>query len=356
MLGYAVITLFVITALLVYVEKFMGKYKLPTYLILGTVMILLAGLREVGIDPDSEMYENFFNSHYQTGTAESVEFSYLLISNFIQFFSDDVHALFLFYALLGLSLKFIAFRQLSDSWFLPVLIYISYFYIFHEMMQIRTGVLSGLILLSIKPWAEGNKKLAFVYLLIGLFFHYSALIFFPLLFLSNKEITPRKRIIWASLIPAGYLFYFVGLSFLLNISTNLPYIGEKLAFYQASTEKGLLSADVNVFSPLLMFTTFLYFYLLLFHDTIIKYNKYFPLLIKIFALGIFSYTALSIFPVLAQRVNLLMRIVTIILYANISYTIKPKWASYGIIILIAFIYLNYALPCISSKIFWEPEL
>ena len=50
MLGYAVITLFVITALLVYVEKFMGKYKLPTYLILGTVMILLAGLRDVGID------------------------------------------------------------------------------------------------------------------------------------------------------------------------------------------------------------------------------------------------------------------------------------------------------------------
>ena len=223
-------------------------------------------------------------------------------------------------------------------------------------MQIRTGVLSGLILLSIKPWAEGNKKLAFVYLLIGLFFHYSALIFFPLLFLDNKELTPKKRIIWASLIPAGYLFYFVGLSFLLNISTNLPYIGEKLAFYQASTEKGLLSADVNVFSPLLMFTTFLYFYMLLFHDTIIKYNKYFPLLIKIFALGIFSYTALSIFPVLAQRVNLLMRIVTIILYANISYTIKPKWASYGIIILIAFIYLNYALPCISSKIFWEPEV
>lgn len=142
--GIAIIILFTVTGGLVFLEKYLGKYKLPIYIFTGILIILMAGLREVGIDPDSENYEQTYRNYYTTGASEGVEFSYILISSILNIFSNDVHLLFIFYALLGVSLKFFAFRYYSELCFLPVLVYLGFYYELHEMTQIRTGVLSGL--------------------------------------------------------------------------------------------------------------------------------------------------------------------------------------------------------------------
>jgi len=354
MTGIAVCTVFLFTSLLVYLEDLLGKYRLWTYWGLCAILILIAATRMVGGDPDSANYENSFLSIVAGDDVTLIEYSYILLSHISSVFGRDVHILFFIYACLGVSLKFIAFRQLSQSCFLPVLFYISYFFIFHECMQIRTGVLSAMFLLSIKPWCEGHKLKAAAFLTIGLLFHYSALLLYPLLFLSNKVMSYKVRILWALLIPFGYLLFFGGFSFFLDISTELPYIGEKLALYQMGVRRGLSQLFVNVFSPLFLFTVFLYYYLLYFHDTLVKENRYYPLMIKLLGIGVFSYIALGSFPALAQRVNLLLRIVSIILYANVFYTILPRWASLSIAILIAFVFLNYAVPSISFHLFWNP--
>lgn len=352
--GYAICFVFLIIALLAYLEEYIGKYKLPIYLGICISLILIAGTREVGGDPDSANYADTFSTILAGGEKLLVEYSFILLSKFVSVFGNDVHILFFIYATLGVSLKFIAFRQLSESWFFPVLFYISYFFVFHECMQIRTGVLSAMFLLSIKPWCEGQKLKALGYLIIGFFFHYSAIMLFPLLFLGNKSMSLKERFFWALLIPCSYIIFYGGFSFLLDVSTNLPYIGEKLAAYQMGVERGLSNLFVNVFSPLFLFTAFLYYYLLYFHDTLIEKNKYFPLMIKLLGLGIFAYVALGSLPALAQRVNLLLRVVSIILYANVFYTLLPRWASISIAIVIAFIFLNYAVPSISFHLFWDP--
>jgi hypothetical protein len=352
MLGYAVISLYVIVGMLCYLERYVGKYKLPIYLSAGLIMIILAATKEVGIDPDSEMYEDMFNNFYSSHTADVVEYSFIMLSEFIHMFSDDVHMLFLFYAILGVGLKLIAFRQLCESWFLPLLVYISYYYIFHELMQIRTGVMSGMFLLSIKPMCEGKRLKAFIFLAIGTFFHYSALVLFPLLFLSNKPLSGKGRLAWALVVPIGYFFFFYGFSALLDISTGLPYIGEKLALYQKGTETGVLKIAVNVFNPLYLLTTVLYLYLLYFHDNVIEHNQYFPLLIKIFGLGVLSYTMLSSFPVLAQRINLLLVLVITVLYPNLKNTVRPLWVGTTVVLLVTFAYLNIGLPSIDFSLLW----
>lgn len=354
-MGYLIIFLFAVLVILSFLEDYLGRYKLPIYLFFALILIVVAGLREVGLDPDSENYENMFMYNYSSETADKVEPSYLIISSFLSLFSNDVHSLFLFYALLGVSLKFIAFRQLSRFWFVPILVYICYYFEFHEMMQIRTGVLSAMLLLSIKPLADRNKKQAFIYFLIGTLFHYSGLVLFPFLFVSNEISSRTSKILWGVLIPVGYLFYFYGFNILLNFSTEIPYIGEKLAFYQTATEKGILSATVNLKSPLLLFTIFIFYYLYWFYDTIVEEDKYFPLMMKIFAMSIFSYIALANFPVLAQRINLLLKVVIIILFTDITYTIKPRWAALSIVFLVSFIFLNYALPTIGTILFWNPD-
>ncbi len=349
--GISIVLLFTISCLLVFLEKYMGKYKLPVYASIGIALILIAGLREVGIDPDSDNYEYTYHNYSSTRFLGGVEYSFLLISSILNHFSNDVHLLFIFYAFWGVSLKFIAFRQLSNLWFLPVVVYLSFYYELHEMTQIRTGILSGIFLLSIKSLADGKKIQFCLMIILGAFFHISALLLLPLAFLDNQELSLKKRIFWCSLIPAGYMAYMMGATVLLQF--DIPYIGLKLANYQAAEDKGIGTISINVFSPKTLFTTFLFFYLMYFHDTIKECNRFFPILLKIYAIGLFSFTSLGFLPVLAERVSFLFETVTIITFTCAYYTLRPKWAGMLLVIMIAFVYLNYALPYVSFHLLWK---
>ena len=350
-MGYGVILLFFCTALLSLVEKYLGKYKLPIYFFIGVVLILMAGLREVGIDPDSETYEYNYHNYTSTKLLDGIEYSFIVISGILHNISNDVHILFLFYAFWGVILKLFAIRQLSELLFLPLLVYISFYYELHEMTQIRTGLLSGIFLLSIKPLAEGKKWRYCLLILLGSLFHISALILLPLVFLSNKAITFKQSFLWISLIPVGYCFYFLSNSILVNL--DIPYIGAKLISYQNDADKVVSAVNINVLSPKHLFTILIFVYLLYFRDTILEKNIYFPLMIKIFAIGIVSLTIFGFLPTLAQRVSYLFEIVSIIVTANIYYTIRPRCAGILAVVFISFINLNYALPYISFNLLWK---
>ncbi|MGI6243576.1 MAG: EpsG family protein [Prevotella sp.] len=352
-MGYIIIAIFVLTIFLSLLEEHIQKYRPTLYIILAVVLILLAGLREVGIDPDSENYEYTFLHYYNAQALEQVEFSYLFFSKVINSFTNDVHVLFLLYAIFGVGLKFLALRKYSKLWFLPISVYLSYYFVQHECMQMRTGVLSGIMLFIIMKIADGERLQALVLMVIGTLFHYSALLLLPFFFLSNKEMSSKQITIWALVIPVAYVFHFAGFSLFISGIADVPLIGAKLAKYQEITIKGTGQFGINAFSPLQLLTVTLYYYLLIFHKTITQENKYYPLLMKVFSLGIFSYVAFSFFPAVAQRINMLFQLVNIILYANIYYTIKPRWAAISVVMLIGLIYLNYSLPNVGTVLFWK---
>lgn len=354
-MGYLVVLVFITTILLAYIEPYIKRYKMILYLLTGLSLVLIAGFREIGIDPDSSNYEYTYLHYDNPFVLETLEFTYLYLSEFFNNFTHDAHIILLFYAFLGVSLKFIAFRKLSEFYFLPVIIYISYYYIMHECMQIRTGVLSGLLLFYIKALGDNNKKKAVLYLLVGTTFHYSALLLTPFLFLKNSYLAKRNRIIWSSAIPIAYAITIVGFSILFLVNSNIPFIGSKLAIYQQAQEKGMADNSINIFSPLNLFSIILYYYMLFFYDTISAKNKYFPLMMRVLTIAIAFHVTFSFFPVLAVRTYMLFSTITIIMYMNIYYTIKPKWAGIAVIALIAFVYLNYAIPNISFNLLWKPE-
>ena len=355
MQGYFVLFIFFITGILIYLEDYLGKHKLSAYLFIAIMLILIAGFREIGIDADSENYEYMYHNHFSNKLSNAVEYSFFFFSKILNYLSNDVHILFLLYAFLGVALKFIAFRTLSEYWFLPVIVYIGYYYEYHECMEIRTGVLSAFMLLSVKPLCEGKKWQALLLLAIGGFFHYSVLMLIPLFFLSNEVMSKKQRVLWGMAVPLGYFFYFSGFSLLLNIAVELPYLGPKLALYQTDAERGIIQTSLNVFTPLNFFNIALYYYLLFFHDTIVQSNKYFPFLIKLFAIGLFCFPTFAVIPVLAQRTSMQFEVATIILFTNIFYTLKPKWFGLLAVILIAFIFLNYSLPEIGTHILWKGD-
>jgi len=351
--GYIIIGLFFFAAILALLERYLGWYRLLVYLLLGVLLVVVASLREIGIDPDSESYEFSF-LHIDTASSDVVdrlELSYIWISSFINLFTNDVHYLFFIYAFLGLTIKFIAFRRLTEFWFLPVIVYIGYYFIAHEMMQIRTAVLSGFFLLALYHQVEGRRLLAVLLILLGSFFHYSGFILLPLLFLSSEHMSLKRRFVWLALIPASYLVFFFGVNVL--FSSDIPLIGSKIMSYQSEEDVGKGVGYVNVFRPLHVFSILLLTYLLFFYESIVKKSKYFTLLLKVFILGLCAYQVFGFLPVLAQRLNMLLLIVTIPLYTYVYYTIRPNWVAVLVVMLIAFVHLNYSLPLINTYLFWN---
>lgn len=354
-MGSLVVFIFVTTILLAFIEPNIKRNKMIYYLLIGLSLALVAGFREVGIDPDSRNYEYTFLHYDNPLVLEGIEITYLYLSELLNNFTHDVHSLFLIYALLGVGLKFIAFRKLSEFYFLPVVVYIGYYYIMHECMQIRTGILSAMLLFYVKALGDNQKKKAIIFLLIGTLFHYSALLLIPFLFIKNNPLGTRKRWIWGASIPAAYMIAIIGISVIFLVSSNVPFIGPKLALYQQAQEKGLSDNSVNIFSPFNLFDILLYYYMLYFYDTIKVHNKYFPLMMKMLTTAIVFHVTFSFFPVLAVRTYMLFSTITIIMHMSIYYTIKPKWAAIIVVALIAFIHLNYAIPNISFELFWSRE-
>ena len=327
------ILLFIIVATLAILEN-EEEYTYKTYVYWGLAIILvaIAGLREVGLDHDSENYEYIF-THSDPDVFELLEPSYLFISYILSFFTDDIHVLFLVYACLGVLVKMKAIKELTPLYFLPIIVYLGNYFMLHEMTQIRAGVAASMLLMSIRPMTEGRKWVATGWLLIALLFHFSSIVLFPLLFLSTTEMSFRSKLIWGSTIPAVYLLYLVHLDPFHIIP--IPAFSEKIEIYQELKDKGIAGEDIFVFNYLQLFRIAIFYYTLYFYDVIKQYNKYLPLLTKMMAISIASYVFLSGIPILAIRVSELFGIVDIIMFVNLYYTLKPSYVVKGIIVLLA---------------------
>lgn len=328
---YAISILFLFACIAAFYEEYLSSIKWEIYIGLGALLILCAALRPIGMDNDSENYEYYFVRYDHPMLEITVEYSFRILSKWFYHWFHDVHSIFFLYALLGLSFKFMAFRKLTPLPLLAVAVYIGYYYILHEFTQIRVGVASGLFLLAIKPMSEKQYKKSLLLICIALFFHYSSIVLLPLLMLSNKEMTKRDKIIWGSLIPIGYFVYFLHI----NISSlPIPYISDKLEAYQEMKDSGFLD-EVNVFNMVFLVKIVIFYYILYMYDLIKEHNEYLPLLLKIMSLSMFSFTALSSFPVLAFRVSELYGIVEILLFTSIFYTIRPALLAKAVVLTIS---------------------
>ena len=332
-MGYILLSVLLITIILCYLEDYIKRYRSFLYILMGFVMVLIAGLREIGLDPDSENYEYSFQHYYQSSEMGMVEPSFTLISAVLNVFTDNVHLLFLVYAFLGVTIKLYAFKKNLQCIFVPMMLYISFYFVLHEMTQIRAGVVSALFLLAVYHIAKKEKRKALLLIIVGSFFHYSSLALLPTLMFGNKDFNRKENIMIALLIPLSYLIYFGGISMLLN--TDIPLIGNKLAIYQQAMEKGKMTVNINVFDPVHLVSVMLFYYTLYFRKTITAFNENYNVVIKIVALGLFLHTSLAFLPVLALRISQLYCIVNIFLFSGIVYTVKQKWMGITILVLLS---------------------
>lgn len=316
------------------IEERTKKFNPYLYFALGFVLILYVGLREIGFDNDSESYLYNYNHYTDKYVMTYVEFSFLYLAEFLHNFTDDVHVLFLIYAIIGISIKLFAIRRLSNMWFLPLLVYFGKYFILHDLTQMRASIVSAAFLVAVLYIAKGQKRKAAVIILFSCIFHFSAMALLPAIFLSNNDFSRKEKLLYLLVIPVGYLLHFTSGTILGEIP--IPYIGDKLASYQNLRDKGVIGESINVFNLPMIVACFTYYYLFFFYDTVAAKSKYFPIIMRLMGVSLFLYLSLSFMPVLAIRISQLYGITEILYYTYIYYTVRPTWLSKCIVAVIGF--------------------
>ena len=101
-------------------EQSQGEYKAECLLVLrAVVLVLVAGLREVGVDPDSVNYEYAFHHYDDDRISGAIEYSYFLISEILSRLTNDVHIIFVFYAFFGVMLQVQGVQEISARYVVP---------------------------------------------------------------------------------------------------------------------------------------------------------------------------------------------------------------------------------------------
>ena len=353
-MAYFILFFFFSSCLIAYVEDLLPKKQLYLiYAFFGVCLVLMCGFKEIGLDPDSENYAQTFQNYYSDKAQESVEFTFIAISAFLNLFTNDAHILFLFYAIIGVSLKLFAFTKFNNSHlFLLLAAYLSYYYVVQDMMQIRTGVMTGMSLLAIKEICNNRRWIALAYIIVGSCFHISGVIMLPFLFLRNKSFTLISGSIWSAVVVMALILSSKGGS-IMDILQYIPYVGDKMAVYQKAAEAGTAQSTINSFGVFHVASVLLFLYLMLMSKPITSEDNCFPLLMRLYAIGLISYTLLGFIPDLGARASHVFRIVSIMLIADVAYTIRPRWAGILCSQLIALFYLNYELQFIQFAFLWK---
>lgn len=323
----ALVLLFSITLSLSFIEdRISERDKKILYIILGIAMVLIAGLREVGSTPDSSDYERMYYGKADKVLEAATEPSFAMISSFLNSFSLGVNSLFITYALISIPIHLTAFWRLSKLPFLTLTIYLSYYYMMHDMVQIRCSVASALFLWAIYFYVEEKKKYAFACILVGIFFHYSATVGL-LLFLTSKKIPEWQKYVLYLVVPIGLIAYFTNLDISYLVPDEIG--GAKLEVYRKLKDKGIEEMQAGIRfegNPLIWLNIILYYACIYFKDYLTKFCKYVPTAIKIQAFAfccLFFIKGFSM--VVGNRLNDYFSVASIILWTASVYAFYPRF-------------------------------
>ncbi len=305
--------------------------------VISVILICLAAFRTPGSDRDYFIYEKYY---WGDSSFTDVEYSFILLRLVLKdYLNLTVISAFVVYAILGVTLKIKGIKSLSTIVSLSLLIYVSNYYMLHELTQIRAGVATALFLISIVYIFERNLKLFLFFVIIAGFFHYSAFMALPLWFVKPYS---RNLKYYTILIVIGFAFLLLKIDLIADVP--IPYVQNRIKIYILLTESAEdHEGAVDFLNPRFFFKMAIFFVLLLFRHKIAPKNKYFYLLLKIYAISLFVFMTFSKIPALSYRMQTFFGTVDIILIPMLAYIFKNKFLGYILVIAIAIAFLLYNL-------------
>lgn len=310
------------------------------YVIIGCAMILYCAFRPIGADQDSVGYYNYYHlDDYSLSLA--AEPSFIILSNLTRRLSafDGLTVLFFIYAVLGVTIKLYSFRLLTKLYWLCIIVYCSNYFLLHEFTQIRAGVASGLVLLSIRYIYERDILRFFSCIALASFFHYSALVVAPLYFMSNSKMSRIDLFLLYVAVPSGVIFNYLNLNLIYVIPIDL--VQAKIDTYMQV--ESLRDIKLNPYNAVYLVKYIMLYVFIMARSRLSDISPYFPILIKFYAISLFSFLALSFNSAFAIRVSELFGIVEIILVPLLCFYYRNKSLAMAGVIIYSFASLAIAL-------------
>lgn len=303
-LYYAIFLISYVLCVFDFVESRLGK--LCVYLVFCTFITLIVGFREVGIDNDSEAYQDMFD-FYRTSTFMQiieggygyVEKGYVFLNKIISLVGGNHRILFLVMAIFTALFNYIFFWKKSSYVFLSILFYISFFYLYRDFTQIRYGLCAAICMWAISLFLSKKYFQSLFTILVAISFHNSAFI----LLLAVLIIRIFKNQIWYVLIPIPC--YFIGKLLTLQLVFSLlGYNADHMNIYLKDESAG--SASISMVGYCICL---LYFFLINYRSKhlhldpiILKTGNFYYKLVSIAVAMNFLFINISIF----QRFSFIM--------------------------------------------------
>lgn len=308
-------------------------------IIIVFLLAFLAGFQDISVSKDYIGYQYYFDNIHEITDGN---YFYLLVMEpgfaaIVVFFrsiflTNYGVAIMFFYALTSLSLKVYTINRLSINPYLSLLFYFSYFFLFHEMTQIRIALASGIFLISLIPFLNDKRGSFILLILLATCFHYSAIFYLVILIFTTKKLNKN---LYIGILILSLILGVIKLP-VLNLLGNLDFstVSGKLTNYVEMSKNESIS--LNVFNSLNILNILCCFYLLIFvkTDEIIK-DKSLVFFLKCNILSIFSLSLLSGAAAFAMRFNQLYSIAQIFLFVYLLKYLPAKKLNVFILVLIA---------------------
>lgn len=324
---FALTIVFVSALFLSFIEdRMMKRDKILLYAILGAVLICIAGSRGVYDTPDSLEYESmYYDAGSETLLDNANEPTFRYFSIYLKGFGFGINALFFLYAMISVPLHLCSLWRLSKLPMLTLVVYLSYYYQMHDLVQMRCSVASALFLFSFYFYGEKKKWYALLCIILGTFFHYSAIMGLLIFLLNNEELKPWQR--WCSyfLVPVGLVVYYS--SFDISYLVPAGVGGDKLEMYRELKESGIEDglAGWDLKGNLVIWLNVCLFYGAIAYSKILEKDcKYIHLGIKVLAIAFICLFFLhNVSAVLASRLCDYFEVVSIVLWTASVYAFSP---------------------------------
>lgn len=193
-------SIFIISFLLC-IFDFVGdnRNKFFVYFSFITGITLVAGLRDIGIDNDSLMYEGFFQcwkkySYWEIFNGDFTpqrEIGYVLLNKTLFVLGFDFRNVMLFMSIFSAILTYSFIYKFSPYPFISLLFYLSFFYLYRDFTQIRYSLSCAILFWAIFFYSKKRYLFFFSFWLLALLFHKTALILLivlPFLTLNKKNL------------------------------------------------------------------------------------------------------------------------------------------------------------------------
>lgn len=320
-------------------QKSSGGSKL-IFLFLAVLLVAACILKPENIADYAE-YQRLYNyNSLGLNYNERLEPTFLWIADI----SPTFLILIFIYALISIYLNLRVIQRYSCNVPVSLLLYLSPYFVLHDMIQIRAAVACALMLWAITYIPSRDWKRYFALITVAVLFHKSALIFAPIYFLSGTKLNKSfYSIVIIALLAAAAIHISVGL---LIKYIPIPAVQVYYATYAFSYWKAAPSVGMVIFGKCVMAL-----WMIRKIENIQSVFPYAIISLKIFIASIACFILFTDIPVMAGRLYEATGVIDI--YAMAMFPlVAPKWKKLLVLLPIAFAFfrLPFSIALLTSTI------